>query len=94
MTKTSSQSFLPLGKRETNKFPGPISVQNLSQIGTVLVEEQAEARLRGCALAFDRLAKSLAFNLNAQSSNCISEVSCSLSSYSLSIKSVTNLFNP
>ena len=46
------------------------------------------------ALAFDRLAKSLACNLNAYSSNCISEVSCSLSSWSLLFKFVTNLFKP
>ena len=42
------------------------------------VDELAESRLCGFALAFDRLAKSLAFNFNAYSSNCISEVSCSL----------------
>ena len=74
--------------------PGSIQVHILSQIGTVLVDEQAEVRLRGFALAFDRLAKASTFFFNAKSSNCISEVSCSLSSYSLSIKSVTNLFNP
>ena len=49
----------------------------------------AESRLCGFALAFDRLAKSPAFNLNAYSSNCISEVSCSLL-----FKFVTNLFMP
>ena len=45
-------------------------------------------------LLFDRLAKSPAFNLNAYSSNCTSEVSCSLSSWSLLLKSVTNLIKP
>ena len=44
--------------------------------------------------AFDRLAKASSFVFNANSSGFVSEVSCSLSSYSLSIKSVTNLFNP
>ena len=44
--------------------------------------------------AFDRLAKSPAFNFNAYSSNCISEVSCSLSSWSLLFKFVINLFKP
>ena len=47
------------------------------------------------ALAFDRLAKASTFVFNAQSSNCISELSCSLSSSSLLLlKSVTNLFKP
>ena len=45
-------------------------------IGIVLVDKLAESRLCGFALAFDRHAKSLAFNFNAYSSNCISEVSC------------------
>ena len=40
----------------------------------VLVDELAESRLCGFVLAFDRLAKSPAFNFNAYSSNCISEV--------------------
>ena len=47
-------------------------------ISMVLVEEPAGSRLCGFASAFDRHAKSLAFNLNAYSSNCTSEVSCSL----------------
>ena len=34
-------------------------------MGIVLVEEPAGSRLCGFALAFDRLAKSLAFNLSA-----------------------------
>ena len=42
--------------------------------------------LIGFALAFDRLV------FNANTSVFVSEVSCSLSSYYLSIKSVTNLF--
>ena len=57
-----------------------MSIQDPSQTDTVLVDEQAEVRLRGFALAFDRLAKASTFVFNANSSNCISEVSCSLSS--------------
>ena len=52
------------------------------------VDELAEIRLCGFALAFDRLAKA------SQSSNCISDVSCTLSSCSLLLNSVTNLFRP
>ena len=68
---------------------GSKSVQVLSPMGKVFVDELAEYRLCGFALAFDRLAKSLAFNLNAYSSNFVPEVSCSLL-----IKFVTNLFEP
>ena len=46
------------------------------------------------ALAFGRLAKANTFVFNAKLSNCISEVSCSLLSYFLLLKSVTNLFKP
>ena len=53
------------------------------------MDELAESRSSGFALAFDRLEKSLAFNLNAYSSNCTSEVSCSWL-----FKFVTNLFKP
>ena len=53
------------------------------------MDELAEVRLCGFALNFDRLAKAHAFDFNALSSNCISEVSCSLS-----FKFVTNLFKP
>ena len=56
---------------------------------TDLVDELAKSRFCGFAFAFDRLAKSPAFNLNAYSSNCISEVSCSLL-----FKFVTILFRP
>ena len=45
---------------------GSISVQVLSQIGTVFVDELAEIRLCGFALAFDRLAKASTFNFNAR----------------------------
>ena len=45
---------------------GSIPVQVLSPIGIVFVDELAEIRLFGFALAFDRLAKSLAFDFNAQ----------------------------
>ena len=34
-------------------------------MGTVVVDEQAEVRLRGLALAFDRLAKASTFVFNA-----------------------------
>ena len=73
---------------------GLISVQDFSKIGTVFVDEQAEVRLRGLALAFDRLAKTSTFVFDANSSNFISEVSCSLSLSSVLLKSVTNLFKP
>ena len=64
-------------------------------MGKVLVDELAESRLCGFALAFDRFAEANAFVFNAIFSNCISKVSCSLSSFSLLLlKSVTNLFNP
>ena len=53
---------------------GSISVQDLSLIGTVLVDEQAGVRLRVFVLAFDRLEKASTFVFNAKSSNCISEV--------------------
>ena len=43
-------------------FCGSISVQVLATINIILVDELAESRLCGFALAFDRLAKSLAFN--------------------------------
>ena len=41
-------------------------------MGFVLVDELAEVRLRGFALAFDRLAKASTFFFNAKSLNCIS----------------------
>ena len=59
----------------------------LSKIGTVLKDEQVVEGLLGFAFALDRLA-------NANTSVFISEVSCSLSSYSLLLKSVTNFFKP
>ena len=37
--------ILTLGKRYAKKFPGSTSVQDLSQISTVLVDEQAQNRL-------------------------------------------------
>ena len=64
-----------------------MSIHILSRTGTVLVDEQAVEGLRGFALALYRL-------VNANTSVFVVEVSCSLSSYSLSIKSVTNLFRP
>ena len=80
---------LTLHNRRLNILLGSTSVQVLYPKSIVLVDEPAEPRLCGFALAFDRLAKSPAFNLNAYSSNCISEVSCSLL-----FKFVTNLFKP
>ena len=46
------------------------------------------------ASVLDWLAKANTFVFNKKSSDFVAEVSCSMSSYSLSIKSVTNLFNP
>ena len=63
-------------------------------IGTALVDEQVEVGLLGFALSFERLAFSNTSVFNANNSVFVSEFSCSSSSYSLSIKSVTNLFNP
>ena len=65
------------------------SVQILSPKGKVFLDELAGSRLCGFALAFDRHAKSLALNFNAYSSNCTSEVSCSLL-----FKFVTNVSEP
>ena len=48
---------------ENEYSPGSTSVQVLSPIGMVLVDELAESRLCGFALAFDRLAKARAFDL-------------------------------
>ena len=74
-----------IGHAWSNWAPGSISIHFLSRIGTFLEHEQAVEGLLGFALAFDRLA-------NANTSVFVSEVSCSLSSSSLSIKSVTNVF--
>ena len=82
-------NFFDTAKSETEYSPGSTSVQILSPTGIVLVKEPADSRLCGFASAFDRHAKSLAFNFNAYSSNCTSEVSCSLL-----FKFVTNLFKP
>ena len=49
------------------------------------MEELSDSRLCGFALAFVRLAKARGFDFNAQSSNCVSDVS---------FKFVTNLFKP
>ena len=46
-----------LDNRRANIFVCSVSVQILSSIGIVLVDELAESRLCGFALAFDRLAK-------------------------------------
>ena len=54
----------------------------------------AGVRLRGLAVAFDRLAKAGIFVFNATSSNCISEVPCSLSSSSLLLKSAMRNSDP
>ena len=44
---------------------GSVSVQVLSPMGTVFVDELAEVRHCGFALAFDRLAKPSTFDSNA-----------------------------
>ena len=67
---------------------GPSSVPK----GTVF--ELTEVRLCGFALAFNRLARANTFVLNANTSNFISEISCSLSSSSLLLKSMANLIKP
>ena len=74
---------------QRESFPGSISIQLLWFIGMVPDEEPAGSLLCVFALAFDRLAKSPAFSLNAHSSNCISEGSCSML-----LKFITNLFDP
>ena len=87
MTKKTNQ-FLGLYNRRLNI----LLYQHRSKffpIGRVLVDELAEYRIFGFALAFDRHAKSPAFNLEANSSNCFSEIS-----WSLLFKFVTNLFKP
>ena len=86
--------FLPLGTLDRIELLVQYQSIFLSRIGTVLVDEQAVVGVLGFALAFDRLAKASTFDFTAKCSNCISEVSCSLLSYSLSTKSVTNFFNP
>ena len=73
--------FLPLGTLDRIELP--VQYQSIF----FHEYEQVVEGLLGFALASGRLAK-------ANSSVFVSEVSCSLSSYSLSIKSVTNLFNP
>ena len=60
---TKRINFFDTSKSEIEYSPGSTSVQILSPIGIVLVEELADSRLCGFALAFDRHAKSLAFNL-------------------------------
>ena len=60
----------------------------------VFVDKQAEVRLGGFTLAFHRLAKASVSVFNANASVFVWEVSCSLSSCSLLLKSVTNFFKP
>ena len=62
MTKKIDQ-FLRHWKIVERTFSGSTSIQVLSPVGKVLVDELAESRLCGFALTFDRLAKSPAFNL-------------------------------
>ena len=76
-------------RTQRESIPGSISIQFLWFIGMVPDEEPASSLLCGFAFASDGLAKSPAFNLNAHSSNCISEVSCSML-----LKFITNLFDP
>ena len=82
-------SFFDTGRSESKHFCGSISVQILFPISMVLVDDKAEYRFCGFALAFDRNAESPSLNFNAYSSNCISEVS-----RSLLFKFVTNLLKP
>ena len=82
-------NFFDTSSSEIEYSRGSTSVQILSPIRKVLVDELAESCLCGFGLAFDRLVKSPAFNINAYSSNCTSEVSSSLL-----FKFVTNLFEP
>ena len=79
--------FLPLGTLDRIELLVQHQFILFHEQVPVLVDEQAEVGLLGFALAFDRLA-------NANTSVFVVEVSCSLSSYFLSIKSVTNLFKP
>ena len=53
----SSISFFDTEQSESDYSLGSTSVQVLSPIGMVLLEEPAGSRLSGFALAFDRLAK-------------------------------------
>ena len=57
------------------------------------MDELAEVRLCGLLWPLNGLQNHL-HSILTQSSNCISEVSCSLSSWSLLFKFVTNLFKP
>ena len=101
---SSSRGNCPCRRRVFNLFatgyawsdgaPGSTSVHLLSPRGKVLVDEQAQVGLRGFAFAFDRLAKVNTSVFNAGSSVFVTEISCLLSSCSLSIKSVAKLFNP
>ena len=79
--------FLPLGTRYSIEFLVQYSSIILSRICAALEDVQVVEGLLGVALALDRLA-------NANTSVFVVEVSCTLSSYFLSIKSVTNLFKP
>ena len=63
--------FLPLCTPDWIEFVVQYQSKISSQISTVLVDEQPEVRLRGFALAFDRLAKTSTFVFNANSSNSI-----------------------
>ena len=76
------------------QVPGSISVHFLSPMGMVYVDELARVLRCGFASGFDRLAEASTYVFNAKSSNCISEVSCSLLSFSFLFKFVTNLFKP
>ena len=87
-------SLFATGYAWSNWAPGSISIHVLSRLGTVLEDEQDVEGLIGVALAFDRLAYANTSVFNANTSVFVSEVSCSLPFFSLSIKSVTNLFNP
>ena len=78
---------LTLGKRWTNNLLAQYQSKFFPRWVQFLLMSRQEYVFVVFASAFDRLA-------NANTSIFVSEVSCSLSSYSLSIKSVTNLFKP
>ena len=65
MTKKGIQSFCHWVSEIRLVSWFNISPKNLSQIGTLLVDEQEGVRLRGFNSVFDRLAKASTFVLNA-----------------------------
>ena len=91
MSKKSVQSFCHwvslIGLSSCSK-----SIHILSRISTVHEDEQAVKGLLGFALALDRLANANTSVFNANTSVFVLEISCLLSSYFLSIKSIHEKF--